>query len=287
MPFSTWRPRTAYALALCALAWCALGLSGCHYLRGRNELSLKTPSNDRDWMPGLDLLATADFHGSSVTINNVRNCHYLSESDYVLNYYDKEYDLMKLTTVDFIVVPFKETPSLAHTMLSFGFDNQEYLVISVEARLEKGEKYSPLKGATQEHELMYVIGDERDLIQLRTEHRDVDVYVYRAQVQPREVRAMFVDMLKRANKLSKEPEFYDTLTNNCTTNIVDHINKLRPNFIAYTYQVILPGHSDRLAYDLGLLDRSVPFETLKRRAHVNARAHVFASRDDFSQQIRK
>jgi len=282
-----WLSRAAYALALCAVAWCALGLSGCHYFRTRNELSLKTPSNDRDWLPGLDVLATADFHGSTVNVKNIRNCHYLTETDYVLDYYDKQFDLMKLTTVDFIVVPFKDTPSLAHTMLSFGFDNKDYLVISVEARLENGEKYSPLKGATQEHELMYVVGDERDLIQLRTEHRDVDVYVYRAQVEPREVRAMFVDMLKRANKLAEKPEFYDTLTNNCTTNIVDHINKLRPNFIAYSYQVILPGHSDRLAYDLGLLDRRVPFETLKRRAHVNARAHVFASRDDFSQQIRK
>src|SRR5690606_3048356 len=137
------------------------------------------------------------------------------------------------------------------------------------------------------HELMYVIGDERDLIQLRTEHRDVDVYVYRARVKPEEARAMFVDMLKRANKLARDPEFYDTLTNNCTTNIVDHINKLKPNLIPYSYHILLPGHSDRLAYDLGLLDQSVPFETLKRRAHVNARAHIFANRDDFSRQIRR
>lgn len=279
--------RLARALALCAVVLCALGTSGCHFFRPRNELSFKGASNDRDWIPGQDVLATAELDGSEVTIKNVRNCHYLTETDYVLNYYDKTYDLANLTTLDFIVVPFKETPSLAHTMLSFGFNNKDYVVISVEARLEKGEKYSPLKGAAREHELMYVVGDERDLIQLRTEHRDVDVYVYRAQVQPREVRAMFVDMLERTNEIAKSPEYYDTLTNNCTTNIVDHINKLRPNFIAYTYQVMLPGHSDRLAYDLGLLDRSVPFETLKRRSHVNARAHVFASRDDFSQQIRK
>jgi hypothetical protein len=255
--------------------------------RGRNELSLKVPSNDRDWVPGLDVLATADFDGSQVTVHNIRNCTYLTENDYVLDHYDKTFDLTKITSVDFIVVPFKDSPSLAHTMLSFGFQDKDYVVVSVEARLEKGEVYSPLRGANQEMELMYVVGDERDLIQLRTEQRDVDVYVYRARVGPHEVRAMFVDMLERANKLSKKPEFYDTFTNNCTTNIVDHINKLNPNLIAYTYQILLPGHSDRLAYDLGLLDRSVPFETLKRRAHVNARAHVFASRADFSQQIRR
>lgn len=272
---------------LVALMACALVTSGCHVLSRHKELSLKSPSNDRDWLPGLDVLATADFHGNEVTIQNIRNCTYLSETDYVLDYYDKTFDLTKLTSVDFIVVPFKDSPALAHTMLSFGFEDQDFVAISVEARLEKGEVYSPIKGAAGQMELMYVIGDERDLIQLRTEHRDVDVYVYRAKVAARDVRAMFVDMLKRANKLAKEPEFYDTFANNCTTNIVDHINKLKPDLVPYTYHVLLPGHSDRLAYDLGLLDRSVPFETLKRRAHVNARAHVFASRSDFSQQIRK
>jgi hypothetical protein len=266
---------------------CALCSIGCSTFRPRKELSLKQPSNDRDWLPGLDVLPTAEFNGNLVTIRNIRNCTYLSAEDYVLDYYDKTFDLTKLTSLDFIVVPFKEAPSLAHTMVSFGFEEKDFVVISVEARLEKGETYSPLRGARQEMELMYVIGDERDLIQLRTEHRDVDVYIYRAKVPPKDVRAMFVDMLQRANKLVKEPEFYDTFTNNCTTNIVDHVNKLKPNFIPYTYHVLLPGHSDRLAYELGLLDQSVPFETLKRRAHVNARAHVFASREDFSQQIRR
>jgi hypothetical protein len=265
---------------------CAAG-GGCKAFNKHQELSLKVPSNDRDWLPGLDVLATAEFHGSEVTVRNIRNCHYLTETDYVLDYYDKTFDLTKLTSVDFIVVPFKDTPSLAHTMLSFGFQDKDYVAISVEARLEKGETYSPLRGAVQELELMYVVADERDVIPLRTEYRDVDVYIYRSVAPPKDVRAMFVDMLKRANKLAKEPEFYDTFTNNCTTNIVDHVNKLHPNLLPYSYQVLLPGHSDRLAYDLGLLDRRVPFETLKRDAHVNARAHVFAGREDFSVQIRR
>lgn len=270
-----------------ALLSLVMASSGCRLLHLRNEVSLKQPSNHRDWLPGLDVLATAEFDDSEVTIRNIRNAHYLTEEDYVLNYYDKTFDLAKLTSVDFIVVPFKEAPSLAHTMLSFGFEDRDYVVISVEARLEKGETYSPVRGSMQELELMYVIGDERDLITLRTEHRDVDVYVYRANVRPEEIRAMFVDMLKRANKLAKHPEFYDTVTNNCTTNIVDHINKLRPNLIPYSYAILLPGHSDRLAYDLGLLDKSVPFDQLKRRALVNPRAAIFASSEDFSQQIRR
>ena len=265
----------------------SLAGSGCSAWRHTQALSLTKPSNHRDWLPYLSTLATAEIDDRDVKIRNIRNCHYLSENDYVLDYYDKTYDLSKLTSVDFVVVPFKEMPSLAHTMLSFGFEERDFVVISVEARLEKGEAYSPFRGAAQQYELMYVIGDERDLIELRTEQRDVDVFVYRAQVRPAQAQAMFVDMLERANKLAKKPEFYDTFTNNCTTNIVDHVNKLSPNLLSYSYQVLLPGHSDRLAYDLGLLDRSVSFDELKRRALVNAKAHAFANRTDFSQQIRR
>lgn len=279
--------QTYRGLGILLVSLCALVGSGCRLLNTSDSLSLSKPSNDRDWVPNLAVLPTAKVDGTKVTIHNVRNCRYTSEDDYVLDYYDQTYDLSDLTSVDFVVVPFKDAPSLAHTMLSFGFLDEKYVVISIEARLEKGETYSPIKGATKQHELMYVIGDERDMIQLRTEQRDVDVFVYRANVPSSDARAMFIDMLKRANKLAKKPEFYDTFSNNCTTNIVDHVNHLHPNLVAYGYHVLLPGHSDRLAYDLGLLDKRIPFETLKRQAHVNARAHVFASRDDFSQQIRR
>ena len=287
MPAASSIPHLSRPLVVLALLALSLASSGCSLWRHTQTLSLTTPSNHRDWPPSLATLATAQIEGSEVKIHNIRNCRYLAEDEYVLDHYDKTFDLSKLTSVDFVVVPFKEAPSLAHTMLSFGFEDRDYVVVSVEARLEKGETYSPFLGAAQQYELMYVVGDERDLIQLRTEQRDVDVYVYRAQVQPVQVQALFVDMLERANKLARKPEFYDSFTNNCTTNIVDHVNKLDPNLLRYTYQVLLPGHSDRLAYDLGLLDRSVSFEQLKLRAHVNTRAHAFADRSDFSQQIRR
>lgn len=279
--------RALRLLAGFALVLCAVANGGCSVWKHTQKLSPAVASNHRNWLPYLETLATADINGDAAVVHNVRNCRYITEEEYILDHYDKTYDLTKLTSVDFIVVPFKEAPSLAHTMLSFGFQEREFLAISVEARLEKGETYSPVRGAAQQYELMYVIGDERDLIELRTEHRAVDVYVYRAQVKPEQARAMFVDMLERANKLAKQPEFYDTFTNNCTTNIVDHVNRLQPNLLAYSYQILLPGHSDRLAYDLGLLDHRVSFEELKRRSHVNARAHIFASRSDFSQQIRR
>jgi hypothetical protein len=186
-----------------------------------------------------------------------------------------------------IIVPFADMPQIAHVMLSFGFANDEYVAVSVEIRKEKGEQYSPVAGFLRKYELMYVVGDERDLIQLRTIYRLDDVYVYRTRATPEQARLLFADMLRRANKLTKEPEFYNTLTNNCTTNVVDHINKLWPNRIAYNLQLLLPGYSDRVAFELGLLDTDKSFEETRAAARVNALAYEFRNSRRFSAQIRQ
>ena len=248
---------------------------------------VRAPSNERDWIPEQAIMPTAEWNGSQVTVRNVRNFEFVTEHDFIPRYYDKTYQLDDLESVDFIVAPFKDTPVLAHTMISFGFGHGEFLVSSVEARLEKGESYSPLAGAWRQFEIMYVLADERDVIQLRTEHRDTDVYVYRAQATREQVRALLLDVLNRVNKLAKEPEFYDTIYNNCTTNIAQHINDLKPGRIPYDYHVLLPGFSPKFAYDLGLLDKSVPFEELTRRAHINDLAHRYRTSADFSTKIRR
>jgi len=140
---------------------------------------LLTPSHDRDWSPDLAVLPYADIGADHVIVRNIRNCAYESDSDYAINYYDKRFDLHQLQSVDFIIVPFRESSSLAHTMLSFGFAGGERIVVSAEARLEQGETYSPILGELRQYELMYVVADERDAILRRTKHRDVDVYIYR------------------------------------------------------------------------------------------------------------
>jgi hypothetical protein len=246
------------------------------------------PSNDRVWQASLAVLPEVEWVGDEIRIRNVRNCHYLNENLYVVQHDDRSYRLSDLRTVDFIVVPFKESAELAHTMVSFGFADGQYLGISVEARLEQGESYSPLHGALHQFELMYVVADERDLIPLRTEHRDVDVHIYPTKVTPQQAQELFTHMLARVNKLAKEPEFYDLFTNNCTTNLVHHVNAIRPGRIPPSLAaVLLTGRSDRLAYDLGIIDTSKSFEETRVAARVNALAHQFRDAADFSQRIRR
>ena len=244
------------------------------------------PSNDRDWIPEHRVLASAEIKGDKLHVKNVRNCEFFSYRDCLVDHYDRTYDLSQLQSVDFLMVPFNETPALAHTMLSFGFAGGDYLGVSVEVRLERGESYSPTLGLFGQFELIYVIADERDLVRVRTEYRNVDVLVYRSTATPEQARRLLVDIMQRVNHLHDHPEYYDTLSNNCTTNIVRHINQLAPGRVPDDYRVLLPGFADNLAYELGLLDKTVPFAELKRRARINDLALRYKDDPHFSQRIR-
>jgi hypothetical protein len=246
----------------------------------------RVASNDREWVPEQRILPYAEFDGDLVTIHNVRNCEFFSYRDCLVDHYDRTYNLAQIESVDFVQVPFNENRAIAHTFLTFGFANGEHVGISVEVRLEKGEMYSPALGLFGQFELMYVVADERDLIPVRTEYRNCDVYLYPTRATPEQARRLLVSMLERANGLRERPELYDTLTNNCTTSIVRHINEIGPSEIPYDYRVLLPGYADELAYELGLLDTSVPFAELKRQARINDLVHRYKDDADFSARIR-
>ena len=250
-------------------------------------MSIVRPSNDRDWVPEQAVLPRAEFLGNEVLVHNIRYCKYNSADDVAVEHYDKRFDLDRIKSVDFLVCPFPVMPGVAHTMISFGFEGDEYLGVSVEVRKEKGETYDPLKGLLRQYEIMYVVADERDLVQLRTNHWQNEVFLYPTRATPEAARDMFVDVMRRVNKLYVSPEFYDTLTNNCTTNIVRHVNRLSPNRIPLDYRVLMAGHSDELAYDLGLLDTEDSFEQTKARSEVNYEAYLYRNNPDFSAKIRR
>jgi hypothetical protein len=246
------------------------------------------PSNDRDWTLDQERLPWADFAGRRVDVHNVRYARYRSADDYVVAWEDRSYDLDRLQSAWFVVEPFdRDWQGPAHTLMSFGFEGDDYLAISVEIRKEKNEDFSPWKGLARQYEVTYVIGDERDLIQLRTNHRRDPVYLYPVRAPRERIEQMFVGMLRRANHLREEPEHYNTLTNTCTTNIVRHVNELVPGRVPWSYKLVLPGYSDELAYDLGLIDTELPFLEAKRRFRIDDDALRAAGREDFSQAIRQ
>lgn len=246
------------------------------------------PSNDREWNIDQAVLARATFEGDTVSITNIRNITYRSTSDYDVHYYDKTFDLNELESVWFMVEPFTgHGAGAAHTLLSFGFEGGDYVAISVEIRKEKGESFSAIKGLLRQYELTYVIADERDVIKLRSNYRKDKVFLYPVQTTKENARALFVSMLERANKLADEPEFYNTLTSTCTTNIVSHINDLVPGRVPLSLKVLMPAYSDELAYELGLLDNSMTLEQLREKYLINEQAEQYADDPLFSVRIRE
>ena len=244
------------------------------------------PSNDRAWTPDQRVLPSAQFEGSRVTIRNIRNVEYRSQSDYTVRHYDRTFNLDALESVWFLVEPFEGMQGPAHTLVSFGFGGNDFVAVSVEIRKEVGESFSPLRGVLKRYELMYVVADERDVIKLRSNYRRDTVYLYPVKTTPERRRRMFVEMLERANSLVNRPEFYNTLTNTCTTNIVRHVNTIAPRRVPLSYKVLLPAYSDELAHDLGLIDTDLSLEDARRRFRINDRAERFADDPEFSTRIR-
>jgi len=274
-------------LAMVALLCCAVVMTstGCSRLSVNGLADRFQASNERDWTPEMEQMPTASLEAGKVTLKNIRHNTYVSEDDFVVEYFDRTFSLSEIQSVDFVVVPFK-VKQIAHTMVSFGFQDGTYLTVSIEVRKEKGERYNPVVGLGRQFELMYLVGDERDLIRLRTEHRDAEVYVYPSVATPEHAQALFLDVMERANQLSVDPEFYNTIRNNCTTNLAGHVNEISSKKIMYGWRVLLPGLSAKYAYDLGLLDNRIPFEELTKIALVNDLALEHRDAPDFSQKIR-
>ncbi|MBV2131747.1 DUF4105 domain-containing protein [Pseudomonas sp. MAP12] len=247
------------------------------------------PSNDRVWQADVAALPHATIEGDIITVHNIRNFAYRSETDYTPAWYDKRYDLRKLQGVDLGAV-YWMGPAIAHVFLSFDFGGGDHLAVSIETRKEEGEGYSTLKGFFREYELYYVVADERDLIRLRTNYRrdpPEDVYLYRMQGDIENGRRLFLEYMKRINSLRERPEFYNTLTSNCTTSIWMN-TRVNPGHLPLDWKILASGYVPEYLYEQGRLDsQGLPFAELQRRVHVNARAQAADAAADFSKRIRE
>ena len=244
------------------------------------------PSNDRDWVDYNARLPTADFSGEQVTIHNVRSTTWRSVTDYDLRWEDRTYDLRRLRTVDFVIAPFALNGALAHTFLTFGFEDGEHLAISVEVRKEKGETFEAVGGLFRHFEIACFIGDETDIIGLRTAVQKDPVYLFPVRATEQQVRELFELMLRDASQLAREPEFYNSLVNTCHLRILHHVNTRREHKIGFNWRNVFPGRSDELAWDLGLIRFDGTLEEARRRFLINDRSQLIPDHKQWSRQIR-
>ncbi len=244
------------------------------------------PSNKRDWQPEVAVLPYATIDGDQVTVHNIRNFDYRTETDFTPAYYTRTFDLRRLDRVDLVAV-YWMGPAIAHLFVTFGFGD-EHLAISVEARKDRTKPYATLPGFFRQYELVYIVADERDVIRVRTNYRKSppeDVYLFRVVGPAENSRRVFLDYMRDMNELREHPRFYNTVATNCTTMILAHA-AVNHDRIPYSWKILFSGYAPEYAYERGRLERSLPFEELKRRGHINRVAQEADKAPDFSQRIR-
>jgi hypothetical protein len=243
------------------------------------------PSNERDWLADVSRLPTAEIQGDILTIRNLRNFDYRSETDFTERWETRSYDLSRLRGLDLHHI-YWGSPDIAHTILSWEFDDGQHLAISIETRKQTGESYSAVRGFFRQYELYYVVADERDVIALRTHHRHEDVYLYRLRTPPERARALLLNYLERVNHLAEKPKWYNALSQNCTTTIRFHAENVIGG-IPHDWRWLANGHLDELLYQYGLINRDLPFAELKSRSHLNPVVSALPADADFSSTIRR
>ena len=249
--------------------------------------SLK-PTNRSDWQPDNAQTAYAEINGDQVTIHNVRNCDYRTERDYTCQWETRSYNLSNLRGAD-VFITWWGSPWIAHPIVSFDFGVQGHVPMSIETRDVLGQSYSAIRGFFRQYALTYIASDERDVIRLRTNYRkDEEVYIFRSTVKPRVAREIFLEYLQRANELHVRPEWYNALTNNCTTNIADSADEARHTDRRFDWRVLLNGKMDEMMYQNGgLVTGGLTLPELKAQAHINPAAKAAGDSPDFSKIIRE
>jgi Domain of unknown function (DUF4105) len=242
------------------------------------------PSHDRPWRPEVAVMPRATIDGDRVHITGVRNFEYRSRNDFTPHYEDRDLQLSHLTGLDFFVSYWSEGP-VAHTFLSFIFDNAPPLSVSIETRPEVGEGFDPVASLFKQFELIYVVGDEHDLVRVRTNYRKETVYLYHLNSTPDAVRRLFMIYLNRINELADRPEYYHLLSNSCTINIIRYANAAG-RAGRFDIRHLLNGLIDSYLYHSGRVNTTLDFDELRRRSLINGAAQEADNAPDFSDRIR-
>ena len=242
------------------------------------------PSHDRIWADDVARMVTGKMEGSVVTLDQVRNFDWRSDTDYTQRWEARSYDLNQLRSVD-VAMSYWMGPAIAHTLVSFGFADGRYLTFSIEIRKERTESFDGLAGFFKKYETVLIAADERDILRVRTNARGEDMWLYRLKMPPEMMRSLFLAYLDEGALLKREPRFYNTLIANCTTIIFEMARRIDPG-LPLDWRLLASGYLDRYLYDIGALAGSGDFATLRKNAHITARAQAADQAQDFSARIR-
>ncbi|GAB3513446.1 DUF4105 domain-containing protein [Pseudoxanthomonas daejeonensis] len=274
--WALWRASRRWPVVVAALLFAAL-MVGWSFVR---------PSHDRPWRPEIAVMPRIDVDGDQIRISGYRHFEYRTRDEFTGRWEERQLRLSDLQGLDFFVSYWNPDGAIAHTFVSFDFAGVDPVAISIEIRPEVGESFHPVQGLFRHFELVYVVGDERDIVAVRSNHRDEEVFLYRTRVSAESARRLFLVYAERINALADAPEFYNVVSNNCTVNIVRYANRIGRTG-GWDIRHLLNGWSDRYLYDAGLIDTSMPFAELRGRSRINEIAHGAERDPAFSRRIRE
>ena len=271
------------------LSFVAISLSllvGIFLLRRHFAMS---PSNDRSWVNDNQRLATVEISGDKARIKNVRDFNWRTTKDYDERWVDVTIDLNEVRKIWFVLEYFSpERKEMAHTILSYEFEDGRRLACSIEVRRKEGSRYHPLKGIFRSYELIYVWGTERDVIGVRSRcRRKSKTHLFEGVVLgPGNERRMLESYLRRTNKLAKDPEWYNTITNTCTTNIVNHVNEVYPGRVPWAIGILMPGLSPKMLLRNNLVKSSGNIDETMESSLIDSISEKWDDSRDFGDWIR-
>jgi Domain of unknown function (DUF4105) len=290
--FWRWGFRRASSLAATGIAWSTAAIC----------LWTLVPSDDRQWVVEQSRVPEIQIdHGSpKVTIESFRDFRYSNSVPTQESFGRFEFELPQIRRAWFVVQYFIEAEFIAHTMLCFEVhpemestrsdERSRFFAVSVEVRCEQNEQFGVMTGIYRNYELIYVVGDERDLLGKRIVDRPGDrVYLYQINAEPVQLQEFFCKIARRIDELKRRPEFYHTVFNNCTNNIAFHANQLRRNPLdTGSLRMVFSGFSDRLAFENQLIGRpGETFEDLKSRSRVDIQGERLPLDESFSLNLRR
>lgn len=240
------------------------------------------PRHDRDWTEDQSRLPDVHWEGDRFTITDFRRFRYRAVDDWDARWTTETFDLNDLVGADMGIEQFASLEAVAHTFVSFRFADGRVLAASVEIRKENGESFSPLKGMFRQYEKMVVLGDERDLVELRAVHREDEVTLHPLHISRERVVDFLRSLLDETAAIHEAPVFYHTVLASCSSSLAVHIRAVEP--LGWDLRMFLPGYADVLAHELGWLG---PGELSELRQAHRVDATAAGGREDFSILIRQ